>query len=320
MRVLTFVNYLTGALVLQDLVDAGHEVVGVVQFPEDPSRQLPGPEYSVRETAYRNFLPVYTTRPDQINTTPFVNVVRKLKPDLIVSMHFAKILGRRILHPPPLGAVNMHPSKLPAGRGMTPFVWHMALGEPQVHQALHYLDQGIDTGPVIDVASVDVEPEDTGFTVTRKLCFASAEMLKRRLPEIEAGTAPRVPQGEEGASYCVPGHPWNKIDWTRGSVAVDRQVRAYTRPMNGAFTRLGGQRLTVWSVRLPTDDERDQALSSEVEAGGVVAIRSDGWLVRTGDGGVVITDAEIAAPSGTASAPLTGVRVSPPAGVQVVLG
>src|SRR5512140_903817 len=187
MRVLTFVNYLTGALVLQDLVDAGEDVV-VAQFPEDPSRPLPGPEYSVREVAYRNFLPVYTVRPDQINTAPFVSVVRELKPDLIVSMHFAKILGRRILTTPPLGAVNMHPSRLPAGRGMTPFVWHMALGEPQVHQALHYLDPGIDTGPVIDVASVDVEPDDTGFTVTRKLCHASAAMLKRWLREIEAGT------------------------------------------------------------------------------------------------------------------------------------
>ncbi len=318
MRVLTFVNYLTGALVLQDLVDAGEEVVGVVQFPEDPSRPLPGPEYSVREVAYRSFLPVYTVRPDQINTTPFVSVVRKLKPDLIVSMHFAKILGRRILNTPPLGAVNMHPSKLPAGRGMTPFVWHMALGEPQVHQALHYLDSGIDTGPVIDVASVDVEPEDTGFTVTRKLCYASAAMLKSWLPEIEAGTAPRKPQGEEGASYCVPGHPWNRIAWDRASVAVDRQVRAYTRPMGGAFTLLGGQRLTVWKVRLPTDDEKDQALSVSATPGEVIAVKSDGWLVRTGDGGVVIADAELAAASAAGSP--GGVRIAPPAGVRVVLG
>jgi methionyl-tRNA formyltransferase len=317
MRVLTFVNYLTGALVLQDLVDAGEEVVGVVQFPEDPSRALPGPEYSVREVAHRNFLPVYTVRPDQINTDPFVAVVRKLNPDLIVSMHFAKILGRRILKAPPLGAVNMHPSKLPAGRGMTPFVWHMALGEARVHQALHYLDSGIDTGPVIDVASVDVEPEDTGFTVTRKLCFASAAMLRRRLPEIEAGTAPRVPQGEVGASYCVPGYPWNRIVWSRGAVAVERQVRAYTRPMPGAFTSLGGQRMTVWSARLATDEERDQALGASGSPGEVVAVRSDGWLVRTGDGGVVLTDAEVAASGGASG---VGVRIQPPAGARVVLG
>ncbi len=78
MRILAFVNYLTGALVLQDLVTSGHEVVGVVQFPEDPTRPLPGPEYSVRDVAYRNFLPVYTVRPEQINTTPFVRVGRKL--------------------------------------------------------------------------------------------------------------------------------------------------------------------------------------------------------------------------------------------------
>lgn len=325
MRVLTFVNYLTGALVLQHLVDVGEEVVGVVCFPEQPGRPLPSPEYSVREVAYRNFLPVYTVRPEQINTTPFVEVVRRLRPDLIVTMHFAKVLGRRILATPPLGCVNMHPSKLPAGRGMTPFVWHMALGEPQVHQALHYLDAGIDTGDIIDVASVDVEPDDTGFTVTRKLCYASAEMFARYLPLIKEGKAPRRPQGEVGASYCKPGEPWHRVVWSRPSVAVDRQIRAYARPMQGAFTMLGGQRLIVWSARLPSEDERDRALSADATPGEVVAVLGDGWLVRTGDGGIVVTDAELApesaqaGASGTADGP-RGVRVGGLPPTRLILG
>ena len=325
MRVVTFVSYLTGALVLQHLVDAGEEVVGVVCFPEDPSRPLPSPEYSVREVAYRNFLPVYTVRPDQINTTPFVNVVRRLRPDLIVAMHFAKILGRRILATPPLGCVNMHPSRLPEGRGMTPFVWHMALGQDRVYQALHYLDEGIDTGDIIDIVSVDVEPEDTGFTVTRKLCYASAEMFKRYLPLIKEGKAPRRPQGEENASYCKPGHPWNRVDWSRPSIGVDRQVRAYTRPMQGAFTTIGGQRMIVWATRLPTENERDLAVSSDAVPGEVIAVKGDGWLVRTGDGGIVVTDAELASDAAShgpdlAGALPRGVRVGLLPSARVVLG
>ena len=306
MRVLTFVNYLTGALVLQDLVDAGHDVVGVVCFPENPSQVLPSPEYSVREVAYRNFLPVYTVRPDQINTAPFVAVARKLRPDLIVSMHFAKILGKRILATPRLGCVNMHPSLLPAGRGMTPFVWHMALGESHVYQALHYLDAGIDTGDVIDVASVEVTAEDTGFTITRKLCYESAALLKRCLPLIEAGTAPRRPQGEVGASYCKPGDPWNRIVWSRSSVAVDRQIRAFARPMSGSVTCLGGQHITVWSARLASAAEQARALSAGTEPGAVVAVLPDGWLIQTGDSGIVITDAT----TNPDAAPGAGVTIS----------
>lgn len=309
MRVLTFVNYLTGALVLQRLVDAGEEIVGVVCMPENPAFPLPSLEYSVRETANRNFLPVYTVRSEQINTTPFVRVVRRLQPDLIVAMHFAKILGRRILATPPLGCVNMHPSRLPAGRGMTPFVWHMALGEPRVYQSLHYLDEGIDTGDVIDIVSVDVESDDTGFTVTRKLCFASADMFMRNLPAIKTGTAPRRPQGEEGASYCVPGHPWNRVDWTRPAIGIDRQVRAYARPGRGALTAVGGQNVTVWTVRLPTDDECREAEVSRAIPGEVVAVLPDGWLVRCGDGGVVVTEAETSDVAASTGGGPPGVRL-----------
>ena len=321
-RIITFVNWLTGALVLQGLVDEGHDIVGVVLFPPDMEFKVPAPEYSVKETAWKNLLPTYTVHPERINRD-FVDVVRRLEPDLLVTMHFPKIFGKRMLQTPRLGCVNMHPSKVPAGRGYAPMAWHMAIGEPQVHMTLHYLDAGIDTGDIIDVASVDVAPDDTGWTVGEKLCHASAAMFRRNLPAILEGTAPRRPQGNEGASFCWKGDPWDRIEWDKPSIVVDRRIRAYARPMGGAYTYLGGQRLTVWAARHASEAERDLALSRGKVPGEVVAVLGDGWLVRTGDGGMVVTDAELTAPAGAASqsgALGGGVRVSGLPGGTVVLG
>jgi methionyl-tRNA formyltransferase len=321
-RIITFVNLYTGALVLQDLVNAGHEVVGVVLFPPDMESKVPAPEFSVRETGWKNLLPTYTVHPDRMNKE-FVDVVRRLQPDLLVTMHFPKIFGRRMLETPRLGCVNMHPSKVPAGRGYAPMQWHMAIGEPQLHMTLHYLDVHIDTGPIIDVASVEVEPGDTGWTAGLKLCRASAEMFKRNLPAILEGTAPRRPQSEEGASLCWKGDPWDRIEWDKPSLVVDRRIRAYARPMGGAYTFVGGQRMTVWSARYATEGERDLALSGGSAAGEVVAVLGDGWLVRTGDGAMVITDAELTAPEGAArqsAGGSGGVRGAGVAAGKVVLG
>ena len=116
MRVVAILNGYTGALCLQELVDQGDEVVGVVTSPGDPSPGRP-PETSVKLTADRNTLPVYQPPMRDVNKPEFVELLRKLEPDLIVSMHFPVIFKVELLEVPPLGCVNEHPSRLPAGRG-----------------------------------------------------------------------------------------------------------------------------------------------------------------------------------------------------------
>ena len=67
MRVVAIVNGYTGALCVQELVDQGDEVVGVITSPGDP---YPGqaPETSVKLTADRNYLPVYQPPMPEVNT------------------------------------------------------------------------------------------------------------------------------------------------------------------------------------------------------------------------------------------------------------
>jgi methionyl-tRNA formyltransferase len=299
MRVVAIVNAYTGALCLQELVDQGEEVVGVVTAPGDPQPGAPL-ENSVKLTADRNYLPVYQPPIKDVNSDAFVEVLRRLAPDLIVSMHYPLIFRPEILAIPRLGCVNEHPSRMPAGRGMTPSWWHMLVGDDLNWVTLHYLDAGIDTGDVISQGSVPIEPDDTGYTTSRKLSRVGHRLLAEALPLIRANRVPRTPQREiKGVrnSY-FSWKPWMaRIDWEKSAEEIVRQVRCLTHPKDQpswtgcAYTHLAGERLDVWDARVV---EAGRWGGAPGEPGEVAAVTGEGLVVKAGQGQVLLTDANLA--------------------------
>jgi methionyl-tRNA formyltransferase len=299
MRVVTIMNGYTGALCLQELVDQGDEVVAVVTSPGDPRPGRP-PEASVKLTADRNLLPVYQPPYERINTPEFVALVRKLHPDLIVSMHYGVIFCPEILHIPPLGCVNEHPSRMPAGRGMTPSFWHMLIGDTHNWITLHYLDEGIDTGPIISQGSVEITHEDTGSTSSRKLSEVGHRIFREALPSIRDGTAPRIPhdqiEGVKGSYYSWK--PWYaQISWDWPAEKIALHVRtlspapeARSSPRSReAYTFLAGHKVRVWEAKA-ADGRRSR---EEAESGRILAVAGEGLLVKAGQGAVAMTAAAV---------------------------
>jgi methionyl-tRNA formyltransferase len=296
MRVVAIVNGYTGALCLQELIDQGDEVVGVVTGPGAPSPNMP-PEASVKLTADRHLLPVYQPPYQRINTPEFVALLRKLQPDLIVSMHYPAIFKKPILETPPLGCVNEHPSRVPAGRGMTPSSWHMLIGDTHNWITLHYLNEGIDTGDVIMQGCVEITPEDTGVTTSRKLSEEGHRIFRESLPLIREGRAPRIPQSEikgvEPSYYSWK--PWYaQIQWDWSAEKIALHVRTLTHPKDRgswtgeAYSFLGGHKVRVWKAA---------AVEASVVGGGaqpgqILAVTGKGLLVKAGEGSVVLMDVD----------------------------
>ena len=70
-------------------------------------------------------------------------------------------------------AINVHPSLLPAFPGLHAVEDALAAGVAETGVTVHFVDEGVDTGPVIDQEAVPVLPGDT------------AEILRERLHEVE---------------------------------------------------------------------------------------------------------------------------------------
>ncbi|UJW33447.1 phosphoribosylglycinamide formyltransferase [Saccharothrix sp. AJ9571] len=87
--------------------------------------------------------------------------VAAYRPDLVVSAGFMKILGQEFLARFGNRVVNTHPALLPSFPGMHAVADALAAGVKVTGSTVHFVDAGMDTGPIIAQEAVVVEESDT---------------------------------------------------------------------------------------------------------------------------------------------------------------
>ena len=84
-----------------------------------------------------------------------------LEPDVLAIACFPWLLPKAWRQRPPRGCVNVHPSLLPAFPGTRAIEEALAAGVETTGVTVHYVDEGMDTGPVIRQEPVPLEPRST---------------------------------------------------------------------------------------------------------------------------------------------------------------
>jgi len=289
-RVLLITSHYMGVLYMRELLKAGDEIVGVVAWPDSGGWYVPE-AYDVRTHAFRNYLPLYEPDPRKLNSPEFLAVIRRLEPDFVVSGYYPKLFKKDLLSLPRGGCVNIHPTGLPRFRGLSPYFSHMLHGDDHNFITMHWLDAGADTGDIIAQASVEILPEDTGFTNGHKLTEAGAAMFAEYWPRVKDGTAPRTKQDESKASVFNFDWAMAEIDWRKSSRDIWNLVRSLTAPLDGAWTMVGGHKMHVWKVR-PVP-EADKLPAAGAVPGQVLALTGKGMWVQCGVGQVEILEATL---------------------------
>lgn len=104
------------------------------------------------------------------------DAVAAYEPDLVVSAGFLKLLGPRFLGHFPNRVINTHPALLPAFPGMRAVADALELGVKVTGSTVHFVDAGVDTGPIIAQEAVAVEPEDDEASLHERI-----KVVERRL-------------------------------------------------------------------------------------------------------------------------------------------
>jgi methionyl-tRNA formyltransferase len=319
-RVFLVTSHYMGVLYMRELTRAGEHIVGVAAWPDSMGWYVPE-EYDVRTHAFRSYLPLYEPAPDKLNSPEFLAVMRRLKPDFIVSGYYAKLFKRDLLSIPKGGCVNIHPTGLPRFRGLSPYFTHMLHGDDRNWITMHWLDAGADTGDIIARTSVEILPEDTGYTCGHRLTEAAAAMFAEYWPKVKDGTAPRVKQDESEASVFNFDWSMAEIDWSKSNREIWNLVRSLTAPLSGAWTTAGGRKMRVWKVRvLPeTSAPRVSApTSSPAVPGQLLALSGKGMWVQCGKGRLAIQEASFEDESGRT--PFEVLAPAAAGGLPVMLG
>ncbi len=265
---------------LRALIDAGQAPVAVLTQPDRPAgrgRKLtPSPVKRVAEAAG---LPVY--QPQTLKDSEPQALLRDLRPDLMVVAAYGLLLPPQVLDIPRRGCVNLHASLLPRWRGAAPIQRAILAGDRETGVTLMQMDEGLDTGGMLDAARLPIDDRQTAGELQEVLSLLGAELLVRRLPQLLEGGLQAHPQDESLACHAPKlSKAEAAIDWRKPAAQLQREVRAFN-PWPVSHTLLGGQPLKVWSAR---------ALEASADAppGRVMAHEADGLRVATGDGQLLI--------------------------------
>ncbi|MCC3771146.1 phosphoribosylglycinamide formyltransferase [Streptomyces sp. UNOC14_S4] len=98
-------------------------------------------------------------------------------PDLVVSAGFMKILGKEFLARFGGRTVNTHPALLPSFPGAHGVRDALAYGAKVTGCTVHFVDDGVDTGPVIAQGVVEVRDEDDESALHERIKEVERELL-----------------------------------------------------------------------------------------------------------------------------------------------
>ncbi len=268
---------------LEMLVNEGYEVVAAVTQPDKPKgrgNKLTAPP--VKEFALLHGINVL--QPEKIKTPEFIEQIRALNPDLLITAAYGKILSKDLLEVPTKGCINVHGSLLPAYRGAAPINWAVINGEKKTGITTMFTDVGLDTGDMLLKKELEINPDMTVGELHDKMAVLGAEVLKETLIELKKGTLKRIPQQDSESTYApMMNKELGLIDWNKTAQQVHNLVRG-TDPWPGAYTFLNGNRMRVWKTSL-TNEKSDSHY-----IGQIIEVSDDGILVKCSDEYILIRE------------------------------
>lgn len=233
--------------VLDALVEAGHEIVAVYCQPPRPAgrgkKLRPTPVHArAEELGFEIRHPISLKGVDEQEAFAALNA------DVAVVVAYGLLLPQAILDAPKHGCLNIHASLLPRWRGAAPIHRAIMAGDVETGVCIMQMEAGLDTGPVLLRQSTSIGAEETTAQLHDHLSQIGASVIVDALAVLTDLT-PET-QSETGVTYA---HKIDKaearVDWTKPSVEVDRQIRGLA-PFPGAWCEIDGQRVKLLGSRI----------------------------------------------------------------------
>lgn len=231
--------------VLSLLSRKGHEIVGVYTQPDRPSGRSKNPKPSdVKTYASEQGIPTFEPETLKSDQEALKNI-ETLKIDLVVVAAYGLYIPNSILEVPSLGCLNIHPSLLPLHRGPSPVATALLNGDSITGVTIMQLTSEVDSGPIVAQKRVDIKPEESSYSLTRRLFELGGELLVDILPSFQNGEIQLRQQNHSEATFTEKlTRDHGNIDWHLGVNSLVRQTRAYD-PWPGSFSHWNGKLLKI---------------------------------------------------------------------------
>ncbi len=262
-----------GEKVLESLLKRGEEVCGVFSTPDKKGEPL-------KEISLRYKIPIY--QPSKMKDPKVYEILRELRPELIILAFVTEIIPDGILKIPAIGTICYHPSLLPKHRGASAINWAIIQGDKRTGLTIFWVEKGIDTGPILIQKEVEISPDDTaGSLYFNHLFPMGVEAIMEAIDLIKKGDAPKIPQNESEATYEPPcDDKVAHIDFNKPVKDIYNLIRGCD-PQPGAYTFFKDHKIRLYDAK---KEEKDTGKLP----GEVISINDDAIEVALKDGVIKI--------------------------------
>jgi len=216
-----------GAIILNELVKNNYKPVLVITMPDKPA----GRKKILTPSPVKKGVKLL-----KIKIAYDLKEIKKIKPDLIITAAYGKIIPKDILEIPKYGALNIHPSLLPKYRGPSPIQTAILSGDKETGVTIMMMDKKMDHGKIISNFQFPISNKITYKELSKKLAKLSAKLLMETIPKWIKGEIKAKEQDHSKASYTkIIKKEDGKIDWNKPAQEIERQIRAFD-PWPGTFT------------------------------------------------------------------------------------
>lgn len=158
-------------------------------------------KYSVRSLSKKHKLKTVTIT----SFSEFNDDMLSIKPEYAFCFNFDLIITKEIISKFKEGIYNIHASKLPNDKGISPVLWAFARGDDMLWSTIYRIDEGIDSGPIAKQFSIAIKNTDSSFSIYKRVCLKSGFQLKIVVDKLLSDSITLVSQKVTGKEVY---HSW----------------------------------------------------------------------------------------------------------------
>jgi methionyl-tRNA formyltransferase len=237
---------------LNELVEAGCNIVGVITAPDKPAgRGMELQQSEVKKYSIEKGLKVL--QPTKLKDEIFLEELRSLKADMQIVVAF-RMLPEVVWNMPSMGTINLHGSLLPQYRGAAPINWAIINGEKTTGVTTFKLQHEIDTGDILMSELIDIDENETAGSLHDKMKIVGAKLLLKTVKLISEEGLIVKPQStiianDELSLKHAPKifTETCKIDWQNSGKSIIDLIRGLS-PYPAAFSFMNEKKLKIFEA------------------------------------------------------------------------
>ena len=261
--------------ILESLID-NCNVIGVVTQPDKEVGRKKEIKFTpIKEVAIKHNIKVF----QPIKIRKEYDDILKINPDIIITCAYGQIIPKEILDYPKFGCINVHASLLPKLRGGAPIHHAIIDGYNETGITIMYMDEGMDSGDIIEQSKTIIEDSDTVETLHDRLSIMGKELLLETLPSIVNRTNKRIKQNEDEVTFGFNiKREEELINFNKSRREVFNQIRGLN-PFPGGYFILNNKTVKVYKVEEINDNKY-----SNKENGEIVKLDKESFYIKVKDG------------------------------------